>query len=505
MNATQARGSAPEPPVHARILIIGTGFSGLGMAIKLKQAGIEDFVLLERGADVGGTWRDNRYPGCACDVQSHLYSFSFEPNPGWSRMFAPQPEIWDYLRHCAGKYQIRPHIRFGRDVSSARFDESGAVWNIECANGEHYRCKLLICALGPLSRPAIPGIPGLADFAGPMFHSAQWPADLDLRGKRVAVIGTGASAIQFVPQIAREVGHLTLFQRTPPWILPRPDRRVSAAERWMFRHLPFTQRLFRGAIYLRMESRALGLVAFPGIMKLLERLARRHIRKSVADPELRARLTPDYAIGCKRVLLSDDYYPAFSRDNVRLVSKSITRVEPTAVRCADGEQIPADVLILGTGFQATSPVPRNMIFGRGGCDLAGAWEGGPEAYLGTTVSGFPNLFFLIGPNTGLGHNSMIYMIESQIKYVMDCLLTMQREGLGTVEVRGQVQADFNRDLQARLMESVWSSGCHSWYLHSSGKNTTLWPGFTFAFRRRTRHFDRQSYECQRAARVQVDK
>jgi len=505
MNATAATEIAPAPAAPVRILIIGTGFSGLGMAIQLKQAGFEDFVLLERDSDVGGTWRDNRYPGCACDVQSHLYSFSFEPNPGWSRMFAPQPEIWDYLKRCARKFQIEPHIRFGREVTRAWFDETREGWNVLCANGESYQCEILICGLGPLSTPSIPDIPGLADFSGPMFHSAQWPRTLDLRGKQVAVIGTGASAIQFVPQIAGQAARLNLFQRTPPWILPRPDRPVSALERWMFRRLPFTQRLFRAAIYLRMESRALGLLAFPGAMKLLERLARRHIRKSVADPELRARLTPDYAIGCKRVLLSDDYYPTFSRANVRLVTDDIERVERAAIRCVDGERIAADVLILGTGFKATDPIPGNMIFGRGGRDLAHAWQSGPEAYLGTTVSGFPNLFFLIGPNTGLGHNSMVYMIESQIRYVMDCLRTMRQQGLGLVEVRDQVQADFNRNLQARLSACVWSSGCQSWYLHPSGKNTTLWPGYTFEFRRRTRHFDLQNYTCRRASHGPVDK
>jgi cation diffusion facilitator CzcD-associated flavoprotein CzcO len=485
---------APEQTVHA-IAIVGTGFSGLGMAIRLQQEGIHDFVLLEKAADLGGTWRDNRYPGCACDVQSHLYSFSFEPNPEWSRMFSPQPEIWDYLRRCADKHGLAPHIRYNSELVQARWDEAAALWRLHCADGSSLSARVLISGMGGLSRPAMPeGIPGLERFQGHSFHSQQWDESYDLAGKRVAVIGTGASAIQFVPQIRKTAARVDLYQRTPPWILPRPDRRIGDFEHRLFRALPWTQRLFRGAIYLLMESRAYGFVVDPRVMKLAEKMARAHLRRQVADPELRARLTPDYVMGCKRVLISNDYYPALAQPNVELITAGIAQVREHSIVTADGKEREVDAIIFGTGFRATDPVSPGTLFGRGGRDIVDAWKDGPEAYKGTTVAGFPNLFLLTGPNTGLGHNSMVYMIESQFAYVLDALATMRRQGAISVEVQPQAQQRFNGALQQRLQRAVWNrGGCRSWYLHPNGKNVTLWPGFTWQFRRALRRFDAEAY------------
>ncbi|MDR3417415.1 MAG: NAD(P)/FAD-dependent oxidoreductase [Nevskia sp.] len=512
-SAASARKSAPRSATRSatrsgpvRVAIVGTGFSGLGMAIRLKQAGVEDFVVLEKAADVGGTWRDNHYPGCACDVQSHLYSFSFEPNPGWSRMFSPQPEIWNYLRHCADKYGIRPHIRFNAEVTTAKWDEKASVWRLKTADGGQLSAKVLVSGMGGLSRPAYPeGIKGLEKFKGRSFHSQQWDHDYDLAGKRVAVIGTGASAIQFVPQIQKEVARLDLYQRTPPWIVPKPDRSIGAFEHRLFKSLPLSQRLFRGAIYWMLEARALGFTVSPRLMKLVQVEGVRHIHRHIKAPELRARLTPKYTIGCKRVLISDDYYPALAQPNVEVIDSGIREVRAHGIVGTDGKERAVDAIIYGTGFHATDPMPRGMLFGRDGVDLVDAWKDGPEAYKGTTVAGFPNLFILMGPNTGLGHNSMVYMIESQVKYVLDALRQMDAQGLRSVDVKPEVQAGFNSTLQKQLGHTIWNTGgCNSWYLHPSGKNTTLWPGFTFRFRRLVSRFDLASYTAQdeRAAPAQ---
>lgn len=478
------------------VLIVGTGFAGLGMGIKLKEAGIESFTILERADDVGGTWRDNNYPGCACDVQSHLYSFSFEPNPNWTRMFAPQPEIKAYLQHCAQKYALLPHIRFQAEVVRAEYDETAALWNVTTRSGQTYSARVLVSGMGGLSSPAYPTIKGLEKFKGKTFHSADWDHGYDLAGKRVAVIGTGASAIQFVPQIAPKVARLDLYQRTPTWILPKPDREVTAAERLLFRRFPAAQRAFRNSLYWMLESRVLGFVINPRVMKLVEREARGHIRRQVADPALRAKLTPEYTIGCKRILISDDFYPAISRSNVGVISDGIQEVKAHSVVTADGTEREVDAIIFGTGFKAQDPLPRGAIFGRGGQDILDVWKDGPEAYKGTTVAGFPNFYMLVGPNTGLGHNSMVYMIESQLQYVMDAVQTMRRDGLRSLEVRPEVQARYNAELQQKLGKSVWQSGCKSWYINEAGKNTTLWPGFTFKFREQTRRIDLVDYRLE---------
>jgi cation diffusion facilitator CzcD-associated flavoprotein CzcO len=479
------------------ILIVGAGFAGLGMAIQLKKAGVESFTILEKAGEVGGTWRDNSYPGCACDVPSHLYSFSFEPNPGWSRMYSAQPEIWDYLKHCADKYRLRPHIRFNEEMTRAEFDEAAGEWRVHTARGERLTAKALILAAGGLSTPADPQIEGLSSFRGKVFHSQQWDHGFDLRGKRVAVLGTGASAIQIVPQIAPLLARLDLYQRTPPWILPRPDRATSARERSWFARFPVLQRLVRTCQYWVRELRVLPFVIEPRLMKYIQRLAERHLAGQVPVSDLRTKLTPDYTIGCKRILLSDDYYPALLRTNVELITEGIREIRPEGIVARDGTERKVDAIILATGFRATQPVERGVIKGRGGRDIWEAWRDGPEAFLGTAVAGFPNLFFLVGPNTGLGHNSMVFMIESHVRYVIAALHALRRGELKLIEVRPEVQADYNRSLQEKLRKAVWSAGgCKSWYLDANGKNVTLWPGFTWRFRQLTGRFRPEQYVLQ---------
>jgi cation diffusion facilitator CzcD-associated flavoprotein CzcO len=476
------------------VVIVGAGFAGLGMAIRLKRAGIDDFTILEQADEVGGTWRDNHYPGAACDVQSHLYSYSFEPNPNWTRTFAGQPEILAYLVQCADKYGIRPHIRFRTGVARARFDESAAMWRVETTRGETIEARIVVSACGALSRPALPDIPGLPSFAGKVFHSARWDHSYPLEGKRVAVVGTGASAIQIVPSIAPRVDRLYVLQRTPPWILPKPDRPFGKIERTLFRRVPAFQHLSRSAIYWQRESLALGFVVEPRIMKVLGRIATRYLRASVPDVALRTKLTPRYTMGCKRILPTNDWYPALQRDNVELVTDAISEVLPNGLVTADGKPRALDAIVLATGFEAAEQMAPFEVQGRGGRKLDDAWREGAEAYLGTTVSGFPNLFLLVGPNTGLGHNSMIFMIEAQVAYVMSAIETMREKRLDLVDVLPDAQARYNRRVHERLRGTVWSSGCTSWYQTRSGKNTTLWPGFTFEFRMRTRKFDAAAYE-----------
>jgi cation diffusion facilitator CzcD-associated flavoprotein CzcO len=477
------------------VAVIGTGFAGLGMAIRLKQSGVDSFVVLEQADSVGGTWRENTYPGCACDVQSHLYSFSFEPNPSWSRMFAPQAEIRDYLERCATKYGVRPHLRFRSAMTHAEFDETAGVWRIEINGGEDViTARALVSGIGGLSRPAYPELPGIEQFRGATFHSADWDHDYDFAGKSVAVVGTGASSIQFVPQIAPRVARLHLFQRTPPWIVPKPDRSISRFERRLYKRFPRLQAAYRNSIYWRLEARVLGFTLHPRVMKLAELVARLHVRRQIRDPRLRRTVTPDYTIGCKRILISNDYYPALARENVDVVTEGIARVTETGIVTHDGTELPVDAIIFGTGFKVNELLTPLSIIGRDGVDINDAWREAQEAYLGTTVAGFPNFFLLVGPNTGLGHSSMVYMIESQIHYVLEALRAMRERELRWIDVRRDVQSSFNARLEAKLGGAVWSSGCKSWYLDASGKNRTLWPGFTFKFREATGEFHAPDYE-----------
>ncbi|TWD82318.1 cation diffusion facilitator CzcD-associated flavoprotein CzcO [Kribbella amoyensis] len=476
---------------HHRIVVIGTGFAGIGMAVRLKQAGYHDFVVLERADDVGGTWRDNTYPGCRCDVPSHLYSFSFAPNPEWSSTFSPQPEIEAYLRQVTDSFGVRPHIRFGHAVESAAWEDGR--WLVRTSAGV-FSADVLLSGMGPLAEPSYPKLPGIEAFEGKVFHSAEWDHELDLSGRKVAVIGTGASAIQFVPAIQPEVEELHLFQRTPPWVMPRPDRRISAAEKAIYRRFPLVQKAVRAGIYWGRESMVLGFAKLPGIMKQAQKVAEKHLAHQIRDPELRARLTPDFTLGCKRVLISDDYYPAVAQPNVEVVTDGIAEVTPTGIVTEDGVKHEVDTIIYGTGFRVTDLPVMDLLHGRDGLTLREAWSGGMEAHLGTAVAGFPNFFLLIGPNTGLGHSSMVFMIESQIAYILDALQKMDAAGITEVEVRPEVQRAFVDNVRSSMRNTVWTrGGCTSWYLDAEGRNTTLWPSFTFRFRQLTRHFNPTEY------------
>jgi len=484
--------SETAPAVDADVIIVGAGFGGIGMAIRLESAGFPSFLILERANDVGGTWRDNVYPGCACDIPSMLYSFSFERNPDWTRVFPKQAEIWDYLKATVDRHALRDRIRFGTEVSEATYDDASATWRVRTAGGRTFSGRVLVTAMGPLSKPNVPHLPGIERFAGPSFHSSQWNFAVDLHGKDVAVVGTGASAIQFVPEIAPVARRVTVFQRTPPWIIPRPDGPVGPLQRRLRRFAPYAT-FVRGAIYWLLELRALGFVVNPNILKVEERVALRHLESQIADPELRAKVTPHYRLGCKRVLISDDYYPALQRPNVSLETSAIAEVRERSIVTGDGVEHPADVIVYGTGFRATDGVTPVRVYGRDGRELNETWRAGMEAYLGTNVAGFPNLFLIIGPNTGLGHNSMIYMMEAQYRYVLSALETMRELGVRAVDVKPEAQSRFNARIQKKMRHTVWSTGCRSWYLDANGKNTTLWPGFTFAFRRATRRFRPEAY------------
>lgn len=475
------------------VLILGAGFAGLCMGVQLQRSGVTSFAILERASEVGGTWRDNRYPGCACDVPAALYSYSFEPNPAWSRRFAERREILAYLVACADKFGLRSRISFNADVRRASFDARRGSWLVETAGGARYRARVVVTAMGALSSPAFPSIAGRERFEGEQFHSAAWKADYEVSGKRVAVIGTGASAIQLVPQIAPRVARLDLYQRTPPWVLPRAERTTRGGERALYRALPITQKLARWATYWQLESQVLAFARFPRLMRFAEGLARRHLRRQVPSEALRARLTPRYGLGCKRVLLSNDYYPALTRPNVELVTEPIREIRARSLVDATGREREVDAIVYGTGFEVQHFVAPGTFIGADGRDLAEVWRDGAEAYKGTTVSGYPNLFFIVGPNTGLGHSSMVFMIESQVAYVIDAIRQMRLHGWASVEVAPAAQASYNRELQARSRGTVWTSGCSSWYLSSGGRNTTIWPDFTFRFRRLSRRFDADAY------------
>ena len=475
---------------QTEVAIVGSGFAGLCMGIKLREAGIEDFVILEKAGELGGTWRDNTYPGCACDIPSYLYSFSFEQNPHWSRMFAPWDEILDYLKHCADKYGITGKIRYDAEVTEAAFDEATGRWAITINGTETLDARALVAGVGSLHEPKYPDLPGLDSFTGTTFHSAQWDHEHDLTDRRVAVIGTGASAIQFVPQIASKAAQLDVYQRTAPWITPKPDRAIGPRERALHERFPAGQRTIRNVIYWGLEARGLGFAASPKLMKGLELQARRHLRKQIKDPVLRAKLTPDYQIGCKRILIPNDYYPALARDHVDLITTPITRVTPTGVLTADGVERPCDTIVLGTGFQVSGNLTRMRILGRDDIDLAESWKrNGIGAHLGITVAGYPNLFLLVGPNTVLGHSSMVFMIEAQVRYVLQAIRLLRRRGASYVEVREEAQQRFVDGVQGELGDTVWQSGCSSWYLDAQGRNSTIWPEFTVSYWRRTRRLD----------------
>jgi cation diffusion facilitator CzcD-associated flavoprotein CzcO len=483
---------------HHRVAIIGAGFSGLGMAIRLKQEGIEDFVVIERASEIGGTWRDNTYPGCQCDIPSVLYSYSFAPNPNWTRTYPLQAEIRDYLRRCATDFGVLPFVRFDHEVTGAAWDDDQRRWRVETSQGE-ITADVLVGGQGGLSNPSIPDIPGLERFEGKQFHSAQWDHEHNLDNERVAVIGTGASAIQFVPLIQPRVGRLHLFQRTPSWVMPDPDRPFTDFEHRLFDRVPAAQRALRGLVYLMMEATVLGTMVDKRLAKGLEAIARRHLRRQVRDPELRAKLTPSYTIGCKRITMSDSYYPALAQPNAEVVTDGIREVRERSIVTVDGTEREVDSIILGTGFHVHDHPGFERIRGRGGLTLGETWKGSPRAYLGSTIAGFPNLFLLVGPNSAGGFNSIIFTSEAHINYALRAIKAMDRHGLDTVEVRPEVYDAFAREAEQKLRDSVWNAGgCASWYLDPNGRNGVWWPGFMWRLWQRTRRFELDEYRLQPA-------
>ncbi|MFJ9179598.1 flavin-containing monooxygenase [Streptomyces sp. NPDC102360] len=490
---------AEQEHEHVRVAVIGSGFGGLGAAVRLRREGITDFVVLERAGSVGGTWRDNSYPGCACDVPSHLYSFSFAPNPDWPRTFSGQEHIREYLEHVADTFRLRPHIRLDSEVEQLRWDNEKLWWEIDTAKGT-LTADVVVSATGPLSDPKTPDIAGIDTFPGKVFHSARWDHDYDLRGKRVAMIGTGASAIQIVPAIQKEAGRLTLFQRTPPWVMPRADRAISNAERWLHRQLPFTTQARRGLLWGIRELQVQAFTKHPDELGMVERLAKRNMHRAVKDPELRAKLTPDYRIGCKRILLSNTYYPALAQPNVDVVASGLSEIRGNTLIASDGTEAEVDAIVFGTGFHVTDMPIADRVIGADGDTLMQSWKNGMKALRGATAAGFPNFMTVIGPNTGLGNSSMILMIEAQLNYLADYMRQLHVLG-GRVALNPRETAvtGWNNRVQDRMKRTVWNTGgCNSWYLDANGVNTTVWPGTTTEFRHATRHVDVGEYEVVRA-------
>jgi cation diffusion facilitator CzcD-associated flavoprotein CzcO len=475
-----------------RVVVVGAGFGGLGMAAALKQAGVGDFLVLDQADDLGGTWRDNTYPGLACDVPSHLYSFSFRPGR-WSRRFPPRAEILAYMHALVDERGLARHLRFGAGVAAAQFDERRALWNLTLTDGDTLQTRAVVSAVGQLNRPARPAIAGRDDFAGPSWHSARWDHGVDISGRRVAVIGTGASAIQFVPEVAKIAAHVDVYQRSAPYVLPKSDRPYGDAEQRMFERLPVVRKADRLRIFLYGELLTSGFVLSPKFLAAPMQMWRRQLRTQISDPGLRERCVPDYVMGCKRVLFSNDWYPALARPNVDLVTDPIARIAGDGVITADGTHRPADVIIYGTGFQSLDFLAPMSVTGLAGRRLDEAWREGAQAYLGITVSGFPNFFMLYGPNTNLGGNSIIYMLEGQIGYVASALRALDEERLDWLDVRPDVQSSFNAWVTTASRTSVWESGCRSWYTTASGRNTNNWPDHTFLYRYRVRRFDLGRY------------
>jgi cation diffusion facilitator CzcD-associated flavoprotein CzcO len=484
--------TAEQPQDIFDVAIVGSGFSGMGMAIKLKQEGKRDFVVLERADDVGGTWHYNTYPGCACDVPSHLYSFSFAPNPRWTETYSKQPEIRAYLQRVADDFGIRPHVRFGHTVEEAAWNEQEKLWEVQTDKGT-IRARALVAGMGPLAEPKMPELPGLEDFEGKVFHSARWDHDWDPKGKRVASIGTGASAIQYVPELQPDVEQLHVFQRTPPWVFPHNNRPIRAWERRLYSRSKLAQRLMRGGIYSGREVSVLGFVKNPKLMRVAERMAKRHMRSQISDPELLEKVTPGYTIGCKRILPSNKWYPALGEPNVELVTSGVQEVKRNSVVDEDGVEREVDAIVFGTGFAVTDMPVGKQVRGRDGRTLDELWQGSPRAHLGLSVAGYPNFFLLLGPNTGLGHSSMVYMIESQLAHVMEALRAMDKTGADTVEVRQEVLDGYNTGIDLQLEGTVWNTGCKSWYVDANGRNSTLWPDWTWRFRRRAAEFKLSEY------------
>ncbi len=492
--------SAPVRPDYD-VGVIGAGFSGLTAALKLLEAGRTSFAIFERASGLGGVWRDNVYPGCACDVRSHLYSIESEPYPDWPSSYARQADILAYLERIAERRGVSSHIRFDTEITQARFLEAEGCWRLSDAGGRQHHVRTLILASGPLNRPSLPPIPGLERFRGGYTHSSAWDRGLDLKGRRVAVVGTGASAVQIVPNIAGEVAHLSVFQRSAAWVMPRGDRRITGLERWLFRHAPATQKLVRAAIYWGLEG--VGSAFFGNAMfaRVLRGVALRKLKREVRDPQVRARLTPDYAIGCKRMTVSDDFLPTFNRSNVELVTEPLVEITAEGVKTANGRLHLVDHIVFATGFFVADPDDFLKIVGQDGRVLPEQWaQEGAQAYRGVTISGYPNLAMLLGPNSALSYSSVIHMVESQMRYILQYLDVRDHAGeTAVLDVRPEAQAAHNKDVQARLAGTVWASGCRSWYLDRSGRNAGVCPDPGYRYRRRMSRFDPQAYEISQAA------
>jgi cation diffusion facilitator CzcD-associated flavoprotein CzcO len=482
------------------IAIIGAGFAGLGAAIRLLGAERYSFVVFERADEVGGTWRENTYPGCACDIPSHLYSFSFAPNPNWSRKFSPQPEILAYLKNCVSQYGLQKYIRYNTDIIRTNFLEEPGYWQLTDRAGNKLTARVVVGATGPLNRPSVPKLKGSEVFEGQMFHSANWDHSVDLAGKRVAVVGTGASAIQIVPEVAKIASQLYIFQRTAPYVAPRLDRPVSPFWQGVYRRFPAAQKIHREFLYGIRELLGGSFLGNDTLNKFGTTQTRKHLEAAITDPELRRKATPNYKMGCKRVLVSDDYYPALALPNVELVTDRIGELSATGIIASDGTERPVDVLIFSTGFVVADIISDLQITGLNGRNLFAEWlKTGAEAYQGITAEGYPNLLFLLGPNTGLGHNSVVHMVESQLNYLLDYLRLLDQAGPGAyLDVKPEAQRAFGNAIQEKLKGTVWASGCASWYHNEAGRNTTIWPDLNSAYRKLTRQVKQQDYDVKQA-------
>lgn len=476
------------------IAIIGSGFGGIGLAWHLKQAGIEDFTLFEKASELGGTWRENTYPGCGCDVASHLYSYSFEPHYPWRFRYGKQAEILEYLNHVADKYDLRKHIRFNSEVEGAKFDAKRGLWSAQLKGGETHASRFLTTAVGQLSRPQYANVPGIDRFKGKSFHSAEWDHDYDLNGKHVAVIGTGASAVQFVPEIVKQVRKLHLFQRTPGWTIPKVDREFKPTERKLLDKAPLIHDLDRQRIFAITESVGYAYQGHEWALKAVTALAKSHLHRQISDPTLRKKLTPDYPVGCKRILLSNDWYPAISQLNVELVTDHIDEITETGVVTKDGYERKVDTIIHGTGFAATELLAPMEITGLRGKKLSTAWKNGAEAYMGMSTHGFPNLFMLYGPNTNLGSGSIIYMLECQQRYIVQMLQTQQSQGWKYAHASAEAQQAFVDEIQQRTEQSTYAGDCQSWYKTADGRNTNTWVGSQREFKKRSAEIQLKDYE-----------
>ncbi|ALG08912.1 flavin-containing monooxygenase [Kibdelosporangium phytohabitans] len=475
------------------VLIIGAGFSGLGTAIRLSHAGITDFVICERAADVGGTWRDNTYPGAACDIPSLVYSYSFVPNPNWSRAYSGGAEILAHLRHMADQFGLREHIRFGTDITGLTYDDDTATWTASTQDGRTFTARAVVSAVGGLANASYPGIDGIGTFRGHTMLSSAWDHGYDFTGKHVAVVGTGASAVQIVPELVATAANVKVFQRTPGWVLPKANPRHPSWMTGLFRKVPGAQTALRQALFYGHEAMATGLVWDSAVTTLLQQISRLYLRRAVSDPWLRRRLTPDYRMGCKRVLITSDYYPALQAANCKLITWPIYAISANGIRTAEGIEHEVDCIVFATGFDVCNAGTPFPITGCGGRVLADEWLSGAKAYKSVAVAGYPNLFFTLGPNSGPGHNSLLVYSEAQINYIVQAIALIKRDGLRSLEVRKDVQEEFNRDLQRRLARTTWNSGCRSWYLTGDGFNATMYPGFATQYARDLAELDPDDY------------